>query len=297
MTAPLDLAALCARALDPACTIGVSAVRRERCTGLWALHPERPDPHLIDHGGEEWTALPEPNACHLVWLDEGSACVRDHTDTPVLTLRPHDAWWADAPSQWRISPVTPDSTTTWIHVRFHLGTTHSAAFGCGSVQRAPGLGPLLHLLLAEVRRFRSHRSEAIRSLLRLLTIEAKRASDNEQASERTLSPEAMYHMEQSVITEPGRTFTSADFADHFGYNRAYFAKLVHATYRAPFRSWLLRQRMRVAADLLTRTREPIAAIATQMGYLEATHFARRFKQVYGVTPRAYRVRPTGTHLV
>jgi AraC family L-rhamnose operon transcriptional activator RhaR len=43
-----------------------------------------------------------------------------------------------------------------------------------------------------------------------------------------------------------------------------------------------------AAVLLTSTDEPIAAIGAEVGWPDASHFARRFRQVHGSGPRAYR---------
>jgi AraC family L-rhamnose operon transcriptional activator RhaR len=43
-----------------------------------------------------------------------------------------------------------------------------------------------------------------------------------------------------------------------------------------------------AAILLTSTDEPVAVIGAEVGWPDPSHFARRFRQVYGSGPRDYR---------
>jgi AraC family transcriptional regulator len=53
---------------------------------------------------------------------------------------------------------------------------------------------------------------------------------------------------------------------------------------------VLRTRLARAAVRLRRTREPIAAIAYEVGFNDLSTFNRRFRQVMGVHPGAYRAR-------
>ncbi|MCK6489127.1 MAG: helix-turn-helix domain-containing protein [Planctomycetes bacterium] len=49
-------------------------------------------------------------------------------------------------------------------------------------------------------------------------------------------------------------------------------------------------RMEHAATLLAQTRQPVAAIAAQVGILDPSYFARLFRAHIGVQPVAYRRR-------
>jgi AraC-like DNA-binding protein len=51
---------------------------------------------------------------------------------------------------------------------------------------------------------------------------------------------------------------------------------------------LRRRRMEVAAELLAKPAVPIADVARQVGYRQASHFARAFRRSYGVSPSVYR---------
>jgi AraC-like DNA-binding protein len=80
----------------------------------------------------------------------------------------------------------------------------------------------------------------------------------------------------------------AQLARLVGLNADYFTRLFTRTYGMPPRRWILRERMRVAADLLREGDEPIAEVAKRLGYPDVFLFSRQFKQAHGRSPRAFR---------
>jgi AraC family transcriptional regulator, positive regulator of tynA and feaB len=63
-----------------------------------------------------------------------------------------------------------------------------------------------------------------------------------------------------------------------------------------FSAALMRCRLERARELLTEPRQatlPVADIAQRCGFLDASHFARRFRGAYGISPLAYRARALG----
>ena len=58
-------------------------------------------------------------------------------------------------------------------------------------------------------------------------------------------------------------------------------------------AFLRARRMRYAAELLRRSDESVLAIAGQLGYDNASKFARAFRQVMGVSPISERPVPNG----
>jgi len=56
----------------------------------------------------------------------------------------------------------------------------------------------------------------------------------------------------------------------------------------PYRKMLSEARFRVATDWLATTNKPIAEIASDLGYREASNFARAFRKMCGLSPRSYR---------
>jgi len=59
----------------------------------------------------------------------------------------------------------------------------------------------------------------------------------------------------------------------------------------PLGQWIIERRLEAARDELMNPRgrhQTIAAIASRWGFADATHFSRRFRQAYGMSPREWR---------
>ena len=59
----------------------------------------------------------------------------------------------------------------------------------------------------------------------------------------------------------------------------------------PLGQWILERRLEAARDQLTSPRgrrQTIAAIARHWGFADSTHFSRRFRQAFGMSPREWR---------
>jgi len=52
--------------------------------------------------------------------------------------------------------------------------------------------------------------------------------------------------------------------------------------------WLLRGRLRHAAERLSSSREPITEIALDVGFDDLSNFIRSFRREFGVSPSRYR---------
>ena len=79
-----------------------------------------------------------------------------------------------------------------------------------------------------------------------------------------------------------------DVAAVCGINRSYLGRIFRtSTGRSP-QEFLIQYRMTKAAELLKLTTLSIGDIGSVVGYENALHFSRAFKNVYGVSPRAWR---------
>ena len=78
-------------------------------------------------------------------------------------------------------------------------------------------------------------------------------------------------------------------AAHFGYSETYFSQLVHKRCGARARELIVAARLRRARELLLSTDLSAQDVARSVGYESYSHFNRIFKQVYHITPAAYRV--------
>ncbi|WP_263269404.1 AraC family transcriptional regulator [Pseudomonas phytophila] len=87
---------------------------------------------------------------------------------------------------------------------------------------------------------------------------------------------------------PGRSWTVASLASEAGQSRSVFAQsFLHATGVSPLR-YLTDLRMRLALLSLSRERQPIETIASQLGYGSLAAFSRAFKRSVGVSPGTIR---------
>ncbi len=85
-----------------------------------------------------------------------------------------------------------------------------------------------------------------------------------------------------------RSINLCDVAEAVGYSPSYLTNLVrqqtgHSLYR-----WIVERRMAEAISLLRKTDMAINQIATAIGYKDACHFSRHFRQVHGTSPQAWR---------
>jgi len=69
--------------------------------------------------------------------------------------------------------------------------------------------------------------------------------------------------------------------------RSFLRTFRAATGQSPI-AYLIQIRVNRAADLLRTTNSPVTDIAFEVGFLDSNYFARQFRQLMGITPRAYR---------
>jgi len=91
----------------------------------------------------------------------------------------------------------------------------------------------------------------------------------------------------ALHADPGRRWTVQALAAHVGMSRSTFAETFKAAVGASPLDYLTRWRMRLAADRLVRTGEPVSAVALSLGYESESAFATAFKRVMGCPPRRY----------
>jgi AraC family transcriptional regulator, transcriptional activator of pobA len=137
---------------------------------------------------------------------------------------------------------------------------------------SPGaLQSLFHLLLTEVAREMVERSPQL----------AEPRSD--------LVGKALAFM-QAHCLEP---ISLQDVAAAVGRTSAHLATAVRRETGLTVGDWLLELRMAEARRRLMETPSSVESIASQVGYVDVTHFIRRFRLVHGMTPRAWRERRKG----
>ena len=82
--------------------------------------------------------------------------------------------------------------------------------------------------------------------------------------------------------------TLGDVAQAAGYSPAYLTSLMRRQTGQTVQRWIIERRMVAARSLLLETDQAVEQIAAQVGYNNAVHFFRQFRQLYGTTPQAWR---------
>lgn len=85
-----------------------------------------------------------------------------------------------------------------------------------------------------------------------------------------------------------RPIALGDVAEAVGYSPAYLTNLLRRQTGRTVQGWIIERRMAAARSLLLQTDQIVGQIATQVGYHNAVHFFRQFRQLHGTTPQAWR---------
>lgn len=85
--------------------------------------------------------------------------------------------------------------------------------------------------------------------------------------------------------------TLSDVAQAVGYSPAYLTNRVKRETGNTVNRWIIERRLAAARFLLKTTTHSVEQIALEVGYQNACHFFRQFRQYVGTTPQAWRKKP------
>ena len=85
-----------------------------------------------------------------------------------------------------------------------------------------------------------------------------------------------------------RAIALGDVAQAVGYSPAYLTNLTRRQTGQTVQRWIIQRRMAAARSLLLETDQAVEHIAAKVGYHNAVHFFRQFRQFHGTTPQAWR---------
>lgn len=95
----------------------------------------------------------------------------------------------------------------------------------------------------------------------------------------------------AIHADPGYAWTLPSLAERAGMSRSKFALRFKTIAGLSPIDYVLRWRMLLACERLTRGREPISAIAMSLGYQSDSAFSTAFKRVIGCSPGKYAQSP------
>lgn len=124
--------------------------------------------------------------------------------------------------------------------------------------------------------------------LELLNCTDRLAAPADEGEQSTLVMTVLREIEENY-----RVANLTELAARCGVTVSYLSAAVHAATGSTFKALLRRKRMEKAAGLLSRTRLPVGDVIAMVGYENTSYFHRTFSEMYGMTPREYRLRQSG----
>ncbi|RUT03379.1 hypothetical protein DSM106972_050180 [Dulcicalothrix desertica PCC 7102] len=82
--------------------------------------------------------------------------------------------------------------------------------------------------------------------------------------------------------------TLCDVASAVGYSAAYLTHRVAKQTGDTVNGWIVKRRMSAARELLQESKQTIEQISTALGYQNACHFSRQFRQHHDIPPQTWR---------
>ena len=81
--------------------------------------------------------------------------------------------------------------------------------------------------------------------------------------------------------------TLEETAKFFGYSTAYLSRLIHKTTGKTFNTIITELQMEHAIDLFKKGTTNLTEVALEIGCFDSSHFSKKFKSVYGISPTKY----------
>ena len=109
-----------------------------------------------------------------------------------------------------------------------------------------------------------------------------------RATTPTRDPARIARVLRRLESRTAEPHTVADLARSAGLSRYHFLRTFKAVTGVTPHQWLLRARLRDAAERLATTRDPVTDVAFDVGFEDLSNFIRTFRAEFGASPGRYR---------
>jgi AraC-like DNA-binding protein len=169
-----------------------------------------------------------------------------------------------------------------------LKTIHSKHFAINGKDRSRWL-TRLQQLEAELTNQSLGFVEMLNTLLLQLLMDTARlllpSDRSNPVQSHPLLPQVFHCIEENYDRSQ---FSLSDVAKALDRSPAYLTDLVRRKTGRTIVSWIVEYRMRSARKLLETTTQSVSKIAEKIGYEDTGYFIRQFRQLHGITPKAWR---------
>jgi AraC-like DNA-binding protein len=87
----------------------------------------------------------------------------------------------------------------------------------------------------------------------------------------------------------------AELAHSLSYSPSHFCRMFKRSFGITPHAYVMRRRLALAQELISRTELALAEVALQAGFADQSHLCRRFRQFVGLAPRAFRMQHAGQY--
>ena len=115
------------------------------------------------------------------------------------------------------------------------------------------------------------------------------ASQHRDAAPRERDLARIDRVLRRLESQSGEPQTLGELAGSAGLSRYHFLRTFKTVTGVTPHQWLLRARLRDAAERLAASSAPITDIALDVGFADLSNFIRSFRAEFGVSPRTYRL--------
>lgn len=155
------------------------------------------------------------------------------------------------------------------------------------VRSAWRLQPYIEELIEELQMPQPFSERRTRCLL-TLTLSAALGNRGNPVSGAVLSQVQRRRLMQYAQDRISQRPTPADLARMLGLSPDYFARTFHRSFGISPRRWLVLERVRRAAIMLSESDLSVSQVAYSLGYSDVYLFSRQFKMALGRSPNSYR---------
>lgn len=133
----------------------------------------------------------------------------------------------------------------------------------------------------------SHSGEQLREKLeRIVSVCCDALEEEDQFRDNSIVFELKKYIKQNL----NRKLTRDELSARVHLNESYLSRLFHQKTGMSLSDYILKERMKKAAELISETDDPIYEIANKLCYDNFSYFSKMFRKVYEITPQDYRKR-------
>ena len=110
----------------------------------------------------------------------------------------------------------------------------------------------------------------------------------EITSENALPSRMVEALDSYIRENCSDEISNTEIGAIFGYHPFYVSRVLKEKKGITLHQYIISYRLKLAKTLLENTKRPIADIATDAGFTDASYFTKTFRQTFGMTPKEWR---------